>query len=266
MQGERLLTRLIEADVLDETGEIPVRSESFDDRVDAYETELALQEEGAELAERVREEVPELRVPNLGSTFDSDDVPYLAELLALADHLEETETALQVLPTLDLFGENPPPVDGAPELFVQVSGPRLRTLVKLYERTIVYAWGHDCPPCEIVQEDLDDALEEPMEGIPLLAVCGDDCPQLLHETFELRGAPTVLFVIEGHVDLRLEGAQHKEVLESELERFPSITPPSQRSGLSSTPPSERSSSNEQREDGTDEGCSEESSETADQET
>lgn len=221
MQGERLLARLVENDVIDDSGTAPVFSDSFRDSVDAYESELALHEEDA-LGEAVRDEAPELQIPNGGSTFDANDVPYLAELLALRDRLADAETALQVLPTLDLFGENPPPVEGTPELFVQVSGDRLRTLVKLYNRTIVYAWGYECPPCETVRGDLDEILDEPMEGIPLLAVCGEGCSRLLYEEFELKGAPTVLFMIDGRVDLRLEGAQHVEVLENELLQFPSI--------------------------------------------
>lgn len=238
MQGERLLTRLVENDVVDDTGDVPVLSESFRDRVDTYEADLALQEEGAALGEYVRGELSDIQVPNRGSTFDSDDVPYLAELLALTDRLADAETALSVLPTLDLFGEDPPPVDGTPEFFVQVTGARLRTLVKVYERTIVYAWGHDCPPCDVVREDLEEFLDEPMEGIPLLAVCGEGCAELLYETFELRGAPTLLFTIDGRVDLRLEGAQHKEVLESELDRFPSVGSPLASSGSDSDPDSE----------------------------
>lgn len=226
MQGERLLERLVEHDVIDDSADVPVFSESFRDRVDDYESDLALHD-GAELAEAVREEAPELRVPNRDSTLDGDDVPYLAELLALIDHLGDTETALQVLPTLDLFGEDPPPVDGTPEFFIQVTGSRLRTLVKLYERTIVYAWGHDCEPCETVREDLETYFEEPFEGIPMLAVCGEGCAKLLYEEFELHGAPTMLFTIEGGVDLRLEGVQHQDVLESELERFPSLSAPTE---------------------------------------
>jgi hypothetical protein len=226
MQGERLLARLVENDVVDDTGDVPALSASFSDRVDAYETDLALQDEGTELAEYVRNEAPDLQVPNRDSTFDSEDVPYLAELLALTDLLD-TETALQVLPTLDLFGGDPPPVDGTPEFFVQVTALRLRTLVKLYERTIVYAWGHDCDPCDVVRSDLEEILDEPLEGIPLLAVCGEGSARLLYEAFRLKGAPTVLFTIEGSVDLRLEGAQHKEVLETELEKFPSMSPPTE---------------------------------------
>lgn len=225
MQGERLLTRLVENDVVDDSGEIPYLSESFRERVDAHEADLALQDDGAELAQAVRDEASYLQVPNRGSTFDSDDVPYLAELLALTDLLADAETALQVFPTLDLFTENPPPVDGTPEFFVQVTGSRLRTLTKLYERTVVYAWSYDCPPCKTVCEDLDEYLDEPIDGIPMLAVCGERCPQLLYETFELAGSPTVLFTIDGRIDLRLEGPQHKEVLESELERFPSVSSP-----------------------------------------
>ena len=225
MQGERLLTRLVENDVVNDSGEVPLLSESFRERADEYEADLALQEDGAELAQAVRDEASDLQVPNRGSTFDSDDVPYLAELLALTDLLADTETALQVLPTLDLFTENPPPVDGTPEFFVQVTGSRLRTLAKVYERTVIYAWGHDCPPCETVHGDLEEFFDEPMEGIPMLAVCGEGCAELLYETFDLKGAPTLLLTIDGNVDLRLEGAHHKEVLEAELDRFPSLPKP-----------------------------------------
>ncbi len=224
MQGKRLLDRLVETDVIDDSGELPVFSASFRDRVDDYEPELALQD-GEAIAEYVHEQAPELEVPNAASTFDADDAPYLAELLALADHLADIETTLQVFPTLDLFGENPPPMEGAPELFVQVTGPRLRTLAKVYERLIVYAWGYECPPCDTVQGDFDELLDDPIEGIPMVSVCGEDCARLLHETFELRGAPTVLFLLEGRVDLRLEGAQHRNVLERELEKFPTISSP-----------------------------------------
>lgn len=224
MQGKRLLDRLVDTDVIDDSGELPVFSASFRDRVDDYETELALQD-GEAIAEYVHEELPELGVPNADSTFDADDAPYLAELLALADHLADVETTLQVFPTLDLFGETPPPMDGTPELFVQVTGPRLRTLAKVYERLIVYAWGYECPPCDTVQGDFEELLEDPIEGIPMVSVCGEDCAGLLYEEFELRGAPTVLFVLDGRVDLRLEGAQHRNVLERELEKFPTISSP-----------------------------------------
>ncbi len=230
MQGERLLARLIDKDVIDDSGEIPVFSETFLDRVASYEAELALRDDGAELETYVRDELDDVQIPNYHSEFDADDAPYLAELLALNDLLTDAETALQVLPTLDLFGDSPPPVEGTPELFVQVSGPRLRTLAKLYERCIIYAWGYDCPPCETVRGDFDELLDEPMEGIPLFAVCGEDCYKMLYDEFNMRGAPTVVFILEGKNDLRLEGPSAKEVLERELEKFPTVRPPHISSG------------------------------------
>lgn len=82
----------------------------------------------------------------------------------------------------------------------------------------MYIWLDDCEPCETVHEDLDDIFEQPVDDLALFSVYGPDHAELLAEEYDVSGGPTVLFFHTGTVDARLYGAQHREVLETEIEK------------------------------------------------
>lgn len=142
----------------------------------------------------------------------------LAEYVALS---RETPLAhgerLRALAVFDSF-RDPPPDAGAPDAFLPVSGERLPLLVSLHHRAVVYVWRHDCPPCDLMREDLDDLLDAPPEDLALFAVYGPECAARLHELYDVPGGPATLFFLDGKVDARLYGAHHREVVETEIEK------------------------------------------------
>jgi hypothetical protein len=52
-----------------------------------------------------------------------------------------------------------------------------------------------------------------------LAVYGPDAPVLLEERYNVVGAPTTLFVLNGRVDARLQGAHEEYKIESEVQKL-----------------------------------------------
>ena len=88
--------------------------------------------------------------------------------------------------------------------------------MQLTRRAVVYVWQEDCEPCDLVRQTLEDLLDAP-EDIALFAVYGPDWAELLYEEFDVAGAPTTLFVLDGEVDSRLNGPHYPESYEGELE-------------------------------------------------
>jgi hypothetical protein len=68
--------------------------------------------------------------------------------------------------------------------------------------------------------------DEPPGDLLLLAVYGPDCPRLLDREFDVSGAPTTLFTLDGRVDSRFVGAPSTDGLETEIETLRERTPPS----------------------------------------
>lgn len=221
---EALFERLLEAGIVEEAdGADEVRlSPAVRDEVDRV-NEALLDRELDDVAEEF-ESAFDGRILNAGCELAETDLPCVAEWRVLRDRLPGAapEQVLRLLTVSDLFRGTPTETAGVPEPFLPVSGERLRTLLKLFDRAIVYVWKRDCPPCDTVRSDLEEILEEPPAGIPLFAVYGPDAGTLLYDAYAVVGAPTVLFVLNDGVDLRLEGAQYRDTLRREIEKFPTV--------------------------------------------
>lgn len=126
-------------------------------------------------------------------------------------------TLIQAVTVLDYIDSPPEYTSGAPEHFLPVQGGRLPSLLAVHDRAIVYIWREDCKPCDLVFDDFSEIFFEPPEDISLFAVYGPPSTKLLSEGYDVIGAPTILFVVDGEVDARLVGAPPRVQLESEVE-------------------------------------------------
>lgn len=216
MDPEATLERLIEAGVLVETddgGSITLDPGFVETRTHYLEVASDLDDEALErtLASDVDGSA---RLPN----DRRERVEMLASCLAVGDHVEDLPDAhrLQLLSVLDGFSDPHPRDEGAPEAFVAVTGDQLKSFLRTSKRAVVYVWRDDCPPCEVTAEDLSELFPDSPDDLALLAVFGPDYPDVM-DAFGVVGAPTILFVLDGAVDARLQGPQYPEVIENEVE-------------------------------------------------
>jgi thiol-disulfide isomerase/thioredoxin len=144
----------------------------------------------------------------------------VARYVALRDRVDDLdpERALALAVVTGQVERGTPRSGGAPDGFLPVGGDDLVDLVALYRRCIVYAWREGCAPCDQTREHFDALFADgPPEDVMCLSVYGPDCPRLLSEEFDVVGAPTTLFTLEGEVDARLVGLPAREAVESEVE-------------------------------------------------
>ena len=153
------------------------------------------------------------------------------KLLATYDALRQrlpavSPTQVVVLAVLlTSAGRDRPPSSGAPEGFFPVHGDELDRLVTLCERCVVYVWRDDCAPCDQIRPNLADVFgEEPPDGVLALSVYGPDCATRLQRTFDVVGAPTTLFTLDGSVDARFVGVADESAFERELDTLRNRTP------------------------------------------
>lgn len=149
----------------------------------------------------------------------NDDPEFLKKYVAVAQKTRDLplETQLSLVFVIDQFIEPQLKFGGAPEAFQPVRGRHLRTAIELHPRSVVYAWRHDCDACDTMKQTLDEVFEDGSDRYGLFAVYGTDCAALLHDQFDVEGAPTTLFCADGVVDSRLMGAQYARSVESEVE-------------------------------------------------
>jgi hypothetical protein len=150
-----------------------------------------------------------------------DDREFLALYLTLSERLPElpVETRIRTVPLLQGFRGSPPREEGAPAAFVPVHGDRLRTVTRLFPRSIVYVWLEDCEPCDDLRGTFDELFPEPPDGIELFAVYGPDYARYLHEEYDVKGGPVTLFMLRDTVDSRVYGAKHERVYEGEVDQL-----------------------------------------------
>lgn len=153
-----------------------------------------------------------------------DDVERLGRYLALREQTVDVplEDRLGALVGLEAVARDPAPDSGAPELFLPVHADQLGFYLSSVRKAVVYVWRDDCPPCDTVRSDLDTLITEPIESIGLFAVYGPDDPATLAEQYGVHGGPTLLFVIDGSVDIRLQGAQYTDIVEKELSHLKDV--------------------------------------------
>ena len=206
---------LFDADVLVTRGDRVTTTDRFESLLERY-GETSPSREDVESMVRDRVGVADAVAPLVD--LCAEDPRTLAELCALEDLLGSppVDALLGALPTLRLFRPDPEPTDGAPDSFVPVPAPHVPALSRVYTRCLVYVWLEDCPPCDTVRADLETLFSEP-RGVMAFAVYGPAYSEFLLEEYEVNAGPTLLFMRDGHVDIRLYGAQPRETLESELE-------------------------------------------------
>jgi len=156
----------------------------------------------------------------------ADDREFLALYLALTERLPSlpAETRIRVVPFLQGFRGSPPRDEGAPEAFVPIHGDRMRTVTRLFPRSIVYVWLDDCEPCDAMRETFDELLDGRPDGVELFAVYGPDHAEFLHEEYDVKGGPVTLFMLRDRVDARYYGEKHERVVESEIETLQGMDP------------------------------------------
>lgn len=153
------------------------------------------------------------------------DAELVARYTVLRDRLPDRprEELLSLALLLAQFERGPPRDEGAPSAFVPVYADQLPVLVSLYRRCIVYVWRDDCDPCDLAREELDALFDTQPEDIACFAVYGPEDAELLDAKFDVVGGPTALFMIDGRVDARIQGAAHQETYVQEVTALRELT-------------------------------------------
>ena len=193
------------------TGLVP--SEAFRATVTERRTAIAKGDLPGSLPDRLRTADVE---PKVLATYDvlSERLPDVSptQVVVLAVLLTSTDRAR-------------PPGSGAPDGFLPVHGDELERLVTLCDRCVVYVWRDDCAPCEQVRPTLSGVFgADPPDDVLALSVYGPDCATRLQRTYDVVGAPTTLFTLDGRVDARFVGVADKGAFERELDTFRNRTP------------------------------------------
>lgn len=213
MTPEDLLAELRDAGVLTvEDGKISLQ-QRYEDRYEEYEDRLEADGDVDAVLSDVTEQLTD--VP----TDTTQGIELLARYGALEDLAPNLDREMRLRVLIALFQiENPDlPTDGAPENFIPIDGSYLPVVIPLFRKAVVYIWLEECDPCDIMQDDLEDTFDDEYDDILPLAVYGPDCAETLHEEYDVVGGPVTLFIRDGSVDARLQGAHYQNVIESELE-------------------------------------------------
>lgn len=148
------------------------------------------------------------------------DVPeLLGAYRALREHAVDDFETPDIVRSMTIIAHLEVPVahsDGAPDPFLPVPGDQLDGLLNLYEKAVVYFWREDCPPCDVVREDLEAIFASRSNDLTLFSVYGPAWPVHLQLEYGVVGAPVLLFVLDGTVDARLIGAHEVETIRSEV--------------------------------------------------
>lgn len=218
MNDDAVFDQLVEATVLTETedGEIGV-AEVFDETVAEKENYIETTTDNTLRDELQDFETPPEYVDRLINVAESAPT-FLAQYLTIRQAAGglDFETAIRVTLLIDDFDAPTPPTDGSPDHFFSVRGETLPTLLTIFPVAIVYIWREECPECDTVRDDLEAIFSEPPSDISLFSIYGPDCASFLEDEYNVVGGPTTLFVVDGEIDSRLQGAHFKQVLETEI--------------------------------------------------
>ncbi|KAB1197828.1 MULTISPECIES: thioredoxin family protein [Haloferax] len=216
---ERDVVRLVEDGVLreTETGRVELGSE-FREEVEERVAVLEASEEDA-LDATMETAVSSQAVRALFDAHDRHRIPLFALFDMLGDSLpsSDEESRLQLSVFLFQLMNGYPQDDGTPANFFPVDADLLPIILGAFDRIVVYVWREDCPPCELMQEDLG-RIAADREGVALFSIYGPEWKDKLEDQLGVVGAPTTLFVADGKVDSRLHGAHYPEVITEELEK------------------------------------------------
>jgi len=186
--------------------------ELSDDYVDSVERYRRLSDEARTTP--VQEQVDGAK-GRLDSAIDSGLVTHFC---ALSEWLADTsfETLVPTALVVQAFERSLPPVSGVPEGFVPILGNQLESVIRLHGRTIIYVWREECPPCDVMKEDLEELDSELVRDIGQFAVYGPKWAAHLQKTYDVTGGPVCLFAADGTVQSRLYGSHYPDVIESEI--------------------------------------------------
>lgn len=212
MDPIRLPESLVEAGVLvvTEPDEIELTAE-YIESVEQYQ-----QQSLDECVERIRKQRDDAE--GVLAELESTDPKLAAHLCVLAERITESsfEGLIRVGLVVQALADGPPPTAGVPEGFVPIRGSQLASILRLYRQAIIYIWRQECPPCDVVRDELEELNETLIEDMGQFAVYGPECATHLQEAYDVTGGPALLFVADGAVRSRLYGAQHAEVIASEI--------------------------------------------------
>lgn len=222
MNPEQIVERLIGDGILEPKSDEMLRlSAEFRESVEEIRTAVtdADEDEIDALFDGVVDD-PDVRAQL--SPLVEDNPGILASFLALSERLETLAylQTLRIALVTDQMDAEPPRPDGASEWFLPVSGENLETISSMYDRCIAYIWRDDCPACDSVRENFEELFSTGVpDDIMLLSIYGPECPGHLNDEFGVVGGPTTLFILDGSVDVRLQGAKGSAVLEREIEKI-----------------------------------------------
>lgn len=210
MDSDAILDELVERGVLTQTRDGHFQlTPDFRETIRECEAEIRAGD-GVDLEGVLVEEIRDS--PTLLATYSA-----LAEALDLERFT--VHDRVQLLTSIVHFDRDSTPTAGAPDAFLSVRGDQLPVLLRLYERAIVYAWREECDPCDAMRETFDSLFDALPADIMLFSVYGPEWAETLDEEYNVVGAPTTLFVVDGRVDARLLGAHERAKVEREVQKL-----------------------------------------------
>ena len=216
METDTTIRKLVATDILKETSDGFVLDSSFRERVRNLKANI--QSDGFNPTES---SIPDLET-NCTAELERalrNDPELLARLEILAKNLSELRfrDLLGILLVLDTLTYPPTKTDGAPKSFVSLPGDRLDKFLPFVSYGVVYVWQDDCDPCDVMVDEFGNLSAEERKDALFLAVYGPEWAEHLANKYDVAGAPTTLFIVDGNVDARLTGAHPAELLATELE-------------------------------------------------
>lgn len=210
---EELLERLLDADVLDESGDELTLTDAFESA--RAERRAALDEADEDERDAARETVADA----LALEPEMVDVNMAATTRTLADTVGfDDDTAARVALSLKRF-DAPPPEHGSPEGFTPITGEEIPAFLEENPAALIFFWKENSDACANLRGDLEDLRESGQvpEGVALASVYGPGSPQFLRAEYDVAVAPTVLFCANGRVDARLIGVHQPSSYRREME-------------------------------------------------
>lgn len=115
--------------------------------------------------------------------------------------------------------------DGIPEAFTPIRGRDIVSFINLTPAAVIYCWGDDCDPCDVVRRDFEELIDEgAIPGhVALGAVYAPDSQEVLYTEYDVGIVPTLLFCANGRVDSRLLGAHEPSVVEAEIDTIKELS-------------------------------------------
>jgi hypothetical protein len=217
MDSETVLDQLFSNDILVQKDGDLALTNSFRQEVDRNQdlVEEDLSTSQSEFKKYINNE----NIANQSEYICSHNITPVAEFLALREQLDITEeSCARLVPVIDQFLRGTPKSAGTPESFFSIRGDLIHLLIPSIQQGIIYFWRHDCEPCDLVKTDFEDYFEATPSDMALLSVYGPNWTEDAKE-YDVRVAPTILFLRNGQIDTRLVGALPAKALTNEIRKI-----------------------------------------------